>query len=46
MNAKELWEKWLKVSAYVFMTILCICAWIILFVVISYLGIFIYEVIA
>ena len=37
------WEKWLKLTLYVAMTLLTILAWILIFVVISYLGIFIYE---
>ena len=37
------WEKWLKATFYVSMTVLTIVAWILVFVVISYLGIFIYE---
>ncbi len=37
------WEKWLKVTLYVTLTVLTICAWFLIFVVISYLGIFIYE---
>lgn len=37
------WEKWLKLTFYASMTVLVVIAWILMFVVISYLGIFIYE---
>ena len=37
------WEKWFRITAYVAMTLLTVVAWILMFIIIGYIGIFIYE---
>ena len=37
------WEKWLHITVYVALTLLGIGAWALMLIIISYIGIFIYE---